>query len=329
MNMNVDIDSDLQSDRIQNGEDNDKFMNKVKDPKIFQFQDEQWNKIPVVIKSKHGKILSYFTNNNNNKNNHHQTISIPIKVDDNDSSTSMYDKLNEIAERNNAPKTKSKTKPKRGSHNLSIPTSAIDQVSKSVMEVLYGQLNDNKKKRKRKRKRKRDSNTNSDTDIEPPPKRRKITDKEEQSDDDENQDINNINMENRKECKNNVEIGMELELDSFRQLMNKDIIIDPKNEKDSLCKHLSDTVYELYERIRTNDNIKHMIRTNLANKIKTENMIEYEKLHEIMVKHCIEHSCIWLRIRSSLARYVFFLYLFITYNYLYCSKGIFGFKWNI
>ena len=43
-----------------------------------------------------------------------------------------------------------------------------------------------------------------------------------------------------------------MELDSFRQLMNKDLIIDPQNERDSLCRNLSDTVYELY------DSIKHM-----------------------------------------------------------------------
>ena len=100
-----------------------------------------------------------------------------------------------------------------------------------------------------------------------------------------------------------------MELDSLGQLENRDTMMD-KNNKDSLCKYLSDTVYELYKRMRSNDSIKHMIRTNLANKIKTESMIEYEKLHEVVVKHSIEHSCIWLRIRTSLARYIYIKGLF-------------------
>ena len=99
---------------------------------------------------------------------------------------------------------------------------------------------------------------------------------------------------------------LSVQLDSFRSLQRTDrsTMEREKRKKDSLWRLLSDTVYDLHERMRSNDGLKHMIRTNLADKVQSRAMAEYGKLHEVSVKHSIEHCCIWLRIRTSLARYV-------------------------
>ena len=101
-------------------------------------------------------------------------------------------------------------------------------------------------------------------------------------------------------------VAVGVELDSFRCLQRPDRVSveEERRKKDSLWRSLSDSVYDLHERMRSNDGLKHMIRTNLADAVRTEQMAECEKVHEVAVRHSIEHCCIWLRIRNSLARSV-------------------------
>ena len=125
-------------------------------------------------------------------------------------------------------------------------SNCADNASETALNALYGRNNHSNNGKKRTYsemtvKEGKEENITND----PPLKRRKISESEEEYD-----------------CN-----GFKMELDALRLLQNKDIILNDKTKKDSVCKELSDSVYELFERIRSNDTIKHLIRTNLANNI--------------------------------------------------------------
>eukprot|EP01083_Nonionella_stella_P150408 479109_1 len=234
---------------------------RISDPKIVHVPSDISRKIPVIIESKHGKVLSHFVVPSASN------IENEIEIDFGSNPPPIYNEMNDILESKNTPKKNVKK-----SASLSLLTTSADDTSDAAFRALYGQYS-----------QMQIDTTNEDGVREPAMKKRKLNDGSVAIDD--------IKMDD----------GYKVELDSFRTLQ-KTNILQNHNNRDSLCKYLSDTVYDLYERIRSNDSIKHMIRTNLANKIKTKTRIKYEKLHEIVVKHSIEHSCIWLRIRTSLAR---------------------------
>lgn len=284
---------------------------------ILQFSEEFTPKIPVIMTSEFGKVLALFKapniSNITDPTEWSKDSEVePLKLGPNP--PPIFTKLDKALDIKNAPKSSGK-RSETLCHglNLSVMTNVADDASDAAFDALYKTQNESQCESQSELRN--DSNHNHNANGRG--MKRTHSDLMEISMDNDTENmmknessISSISTSKRRKLNDGTAITVEL--DSFRSLQrtNNMMIEEEKRKKDSLWRLLSDTVYDLHERMRSNDGLKHMIRTNLADAVQSRAMTEYEKLHEVAVKHSIEHCCIWLRIRSSLARYVHQLWIY-------------------